>query len=48
MTSAATNRDDRSGRIRIVVLPNITATNMNSILKENAALGSTLYMLRFG
>ena len=40
---AVEQRDDRSGRIRMVVLPNFTATTMASLLKEHVAPGSTVY-----
>src|SRR5712664_2985766 len=40
---AVERRDDRSGRIRLVVLPDFTATAMSTIVKENVAAGSTLY-----
>jgi ISXO2 transposase-like protein len=36
-------RGDRSGRIRMVVLPNFTATTMTAILKQHVAPGSTIY-----
>ena len=34
---------DRSGRLRIVVLQNFTATTMTGIVKKNVAPGSTIY-----
>ena len=40
---AVERRDGRSGRIRMVVLPNFTATTMARILKANVAPGSTVY-----
>ena len=40
---AVERRDDRSGRIRMVILPNFTATTMATLLKENVAAGSTIY-----
>ncbi len=40
---AVERRDDRSGRIRLVVLPDFTATTMNTLVKENVAAGSTVY-----
>jgi transposase-like protein len=40
---AVETRGDRSGRIRMVVLPNFTATTMTAILKQNVAPGSTVY-----
>ena len=40
---AVEQRDDRSGRIRLVVLPDFTATTMSTIIKENVASGSTVY-----
>jgi transposase-like protein len=40
---AVETRGDRSGRIRMVVLPNFTATTMTAILKRHVAPGSTIY-----
>ena len=40
---AVETRGDRSGRIRMVVLPNFTATTMTGILKQHVAPGSTVY-----
>jgi transposase-like protein len=40
---AVERRDDRSGRIRLVVLPDFTATTMRAIVQELVAVGSTLY-----
>jgi len=40
---AVERRDDRSGRIRMVVLPNFTAMTMVAIFKEHIAPGSTVY-----
>lgn len=40
---AVEHRDNRSGRIRLVVLPNFTAATMSTIVKENVAPGSTVY-----
>jgi len=40
---AVERRGDRSGRVRMVVLPNFTATTMAAILKHNVAPGSTVY-----
>jgi transposase-like protein len=40
---AVEQRDDRSGRIRLVVLPDFTAATMSTIVKENVAAGSTVY-----
>jgi transposase-like protein len=40
---AVEQRDNRSGRIRLVVLPNFTAATMSTIVKENVAAGSTVY-----
>ena len=40
---AVERRDDRSGRIRLVVLPDFTATTMSTIVKEHVAAGSTIY-----
>jgi transposase-like protein len=40
---AVETRGDHSGRIRMVVLPNFTATTMTAILKQNVAPGSTIY-----
>ena len=40
---AVERRDDRSGRIRMVVLPNFTAITMATIFKEHIAPGSTVY-----
>jgi len=40
---AVEKRDTHSGRIRMVVLPNFTATTMAAILKANVAPGSTVY-----
>jgi transposase-like protein len=40
---AVERRDDRSGRIRMVVLPNFTAMTMAAIFKEHIASGSTVY-----
>ena len=41
--AAVERRDDRSGRIRMVVLPNFTAMTITAILKEHIAPGSTVY-----
>jgi transposase-like protein len=40
---AVERRDDRSGRIRLVVLPDFTATTMNAMMRKLVAVGSTLY-----
>ena len=40
---AVERRDDRSGRIRLVVLQDFTAKTMAAILKEHVAPGSTVY-----
>ena len=40
---AVERRGDRSGRIRMVVLPHFTATTMTTILKHHVAPGSTVY-----
>jgi transposase-like protein len=40
---AVERRNDRSGRIRLVVLPDFTATTMSTIVKAHVAAGSTLY-----
>ena len=40
---AVERRDDRSGRIRMVVLPNFTAMTIAAIFKEHIAPGSTVY-----
>jgi len=40
---AVERRDDRSGRIRLVVLPDFTAPTMSTFVKENVAAGSTVY-----
>src|SRR6266516_3248008 len=40
---AVERRGDRSGRVRMEVLPNFTATTMAAILKQNVAPGSTVY-----
>lgn len=40
---AVEQRDDRSGRIRLAVLPDFTATTMSRIVKENVAPGATVY-----
>ena len=40
---AVETRGDRSGRIRMVVLPNFTGTTMTAILTQNVAPGSTVY-----
>jgi transposase-like protein len=40
---AVERRDDRSGRIRLVVLPNFTAATMSALIKEYVAAGATLY-----
>ena len=40
---AVERRDDRSGRIRMVVLPNFTAMTITAIFKEHIAPGSTVY-----
>ena len=40
---AVERRDDHSGRIRMAVLPNFTATTMAAIFKANVAPGSTIY-----
>src|SRR5712691_10209330 len=40
---AVEQRDDRSGRIRLVVLPDFTATTMSRIVKANVASGATVY-----
>jgi transposase-like protein len=40
---AVERRDDRSGRIRMVVLTNFTATTMTAIFREHIAPGSTVY-----
>jgi hypothetical protein len=40
---AVERRDDRSGRIRMVVLPNFTAMTMATLFKEHIAPGSTVY-----
>jgi transposase-like protein len=40
---AVEQRDDRSGRIRLVVLPDFTAATMSTIVNENVASGSTVY-----
>jgi hypothetical protein len=39
---AVEQRDDRSGRIRLVVPPDFTAATMSTIVKENVASGSTV------
>jgi len=36
-------RDDRTGRIRLLVLPDFTATTMTRIIKANVAAGATVY-----
>lgn len=40
---AVERRADRSGRIRLAVLPDFTAATMTTIVKENVAAGSTVY-----
>jgi transposase-like protein len=40
---AVEQRDDRSGRIRLVVLPDFTATTMSRIVQANIASGATVY-----
>src|SRR5438094_5158856 len=40
---AVERSEDHSGRLRMVVLPNFTATTMTAILKQNIAPGSTVY-----
>ncbi len=40
---AVERREDRSGRIRLAVLPDFTAATMTAIVKENVAAGSTVY-----
>jgi transposase-like protein len=40
---AVEQRGDRSGRIRMVVLPNFTAVTMATLLKATVAPGSTVY-----
>lgn len=40
---AVERREDRSGRIRFVVLPDFTAAAMNAIIQTHVAAGSTVY-----
>lgn len=40
---AVEQRADRSGRIRLVILPDFTATTMSRIVKVNVASGATVY-----
>jgi transposase-like protein len=40
---AVERREDHSGRLRMVVLPNFTATTMAAIFRANIAPGSTVY-----
>jgi len=40
---AVERRGDRSGRVRMVVLPNFTANTMTTLLKQHVAPGSTVY-----